>query len=387
MPFPMKIQPIDFAHSDEGSAQNEPIKPVVKSRLKRLIERQFHSVLRITTTVEKTGAEESHYQHKDSSTDFEPSSVCLSKMVQNFIEGGNEKQFGTVRCGRKRCNCFNGSCSDSSEEEYEISSSSEAWESFKGLVPCPSLSERNLLADTAKIIEKNKTFCKSKDDCRKMVVESLLSLGYDASVCISKWTKSASYLAGEYEYVDVIIDGERLLIDVDFRSEFEIARSTKTYKSVLQSLPYIFVGKTDRLEKIISIVAEAAKQSLKKKGMPLPPWRKADYVRAKWLSPYTRITPNSTDSANEIDVKPQKADPLSGTKSSSDESEFLFGEKPSPVGSYQGDSVFSLSTSFDEEEKKTMVAQWEPPEMRSTSSQFSGTKIVTGLSSVFEDKP
>lgn len=131
MPFPMKIQPIDFVHSNEGSAQNEPIKPVVKSRLKRLIERQFHSVLRITTTVEKTGAEESHYQHKDGSTEFEPSSVCLSKMVQNFIEGGNEKQFGTVRCGRKRCNCFNGSCSDSSEEEYEISSSGEAWESFK----------------------------------------------------------------------------------------------------------------------------------------------------------------------------------------------------------------------------------------------------------------
>lgn len=192
---------------------------------------------------------------------------------------------------------------------------------------------------------------------------------------------------GEYEYVDVIIDGERLLIDVDFRSEFEIARSTKTYKSVLQGLPYIFVGKTDRLEKIISIVAEAAKQSLKKKGMPLPPWRKADYVRAKWLSPYTRITPNSTDSANQNDVKPQKADPLSGTKSSSDESEFLFGEKPSPIGSNQGDSLFSLSTSFDEEEKKTMVAQWEPPEIRSTSSQFSGTKIVTGLASVFEDKP
>ncbi|KAD6453461.1 hypothetical protein E3N88_08166 [Mikania micrantha] len=45
-----------------------------------------------------------------------------------------------------------------------------------------------------------------------------------------------------------------------------------THKAVLQMLPHIFVGKPDRLQKIINIVSDAAKQSLKKKGMPLPPW-------------------------------------------------------------------------------------------------------------------
>ncbi|KAL8246073.1 hypothetical protein R6Q59_007289 [Mikania micrantha] len=44
-----------------------------------------------------------------------------------------------------------------------------------------------------------------------------------------------------------------------------------THKAVLQMLPHIFVGKPDRLQKIINIVSDAAKQSLKKKGMPLPP--------------------------------------------------------------------------------------------------------------------
>lgn len=52
----------------------------------------------------------------------------------------------------------------------------------------------------------------------------------------------------EYEYVDVVIfKCERLLIDIAFKSKFEIARATKSYKSILQTLPYIFVDKEDRL--------------------------------------------------------------------------------------------------------------------------------------------
>lgn len=62
---------------------------------------------------------------------------------------------------------------------------------------CASVCERNLLADTTKIIEKNKTVCKRKDDfCRKVVTDGLLSLGYDASICRSRWEKSPFCPAG-----------------------------------------------------------------------------------------------------------------------------------------------------------------------------------------------
>ncbi|CAN1179166.1 hypothetical protein LINPERPRIM_LOCUS36796 [Linum perenne] len=57
-----------------------------------------------------------------------------------------------------------------------------------------------------------------------------------------------------------------------------------------QSLPYLFVGKPERLGQIVSIVSEAARQSLKQKGMHFPPWRKAEYIHSKWLSPFTRLT-------------------------------------------------------------------------------------------------
>ncbi|XP_070672075.1 uncharacterized protein [Malus domestica] len=219
-------------------------------------------------------------------------------MVQNFIEESNEKQ-PPPKCGRNRCNCFHGNSNDSSDDELDIfgggfgdsissgSFGGDASDNLKSLIPCVSVSERNLLADTARIVEANKNL-KQKDDLRKIVADGLQSLGYDSSTCKSKWEKSSSFPAGEYEYSDVMVEGDRLLIDIDFRSEFEVARSTGVYKAVLQSLPYIFVGKSDRLDQIVSIVSEAAKQSLKKKGMHFPPWRKAEYIRAKWLSPCTR---------------------------------------------------------------------------------------------------
>ncbi|GJX17221.1 reverse transcriptase domain-containing protein [Tanacetum coccineum] len=110
---------------------------------------------------------------------------------------------------------------------------------------------------------------------------------------------------GEYEYIDAMIDEERLIIDIDFRSEFQIARSTKSYKAVLQTLPQIFVGKLDRLPKIINIVSDAAKQSLKKIQMPLPSWRRADYVKAKCLSPCTHIANTTVKTDKTVRVAPE----------------------------------------------------------------------------------
>ncbi|KAL9273162.1 hypothetical protein AKJ16_DCAP19127 [Drosera capensis] len=75
----------------------------------------------------------------------------------------------------------------------------------------------------------------------------------------SRWDKFPSFPAGDYEYIDVVFtDGDRLIIDVDFRSEFDLVRPTNSYKSVLQSLPSIYVGIPDRIKQIVAIVLEAA---------------------------------------------------------------------------------------------------------------------------------
>ncbi|KAL3828001.1 hypothetical protein ACJIZ3_016803 [Penstemon smallii] len=384
MPNPVKIQPIDFNALPEGLHKFEPVaKPVLlKSRFKRLFERQFSNVLKSSVPEKLTGVTD-----KDGSEEFEPSSICLGRMVQNFIEESSDKP--QQRCGRNRCNCFNGNCTDSSDEELDSFnfSSTDACDVLKSLVVCLCVSERNLLADTAKIVEKNKISKRKDGNCRKIVVDGLITLGYNASICKTKWEKTSSYPAGEYEYVDVIIEGKRLIIDIEFRSEFEIARSTKAYKLVLQTLPSIFVGKFDRLEKIIEIVSEAGKQSLKKKGMPCPPWRKSDYIKAKWLSPFTRsgqISTNNYETGEKEDISITKKSSCCG------DFDLLFGEEWSNVeklGHGESNSNSKNITGKPDGVKfvTPLMKQWELPEIKPKSS-LQGVKIMTGgLASVIKN--
>lgn len=65
------------------------------------------------------------------------------------------------------------------------------------MVICACVSERNLLADVAKIVEKNKIGKRKDHICRKIVTNDLLTLGYDASICKSRWEKSSSFPAGK----------------------------------------------------------------------------------------------------------------------------------------------------------------------------------------------
>lgn len=429
----MKIQPIDSPTYRE-SIQNDTAKPVVKSRLKRFFDRPFPSVLRISSATEKPNAvgagSELPYGKDGPVTEFEPSSVCLAKMVQNFIEENNEKP-SAAKCGRNRCNCFNGNSNDSSDDEFDFSTSfgdsatnssfGDSSDALKSLIPCATVVERNLLADTSKIVEKNKA-CKRKDDLRKLVTDELSKLGFNASICKSKWEKASSIPAGEYEYIDVIVEGERVLIDVDFRSEFEIARSTGSYKAVLQLLPFIFVGKSDRLLQIVSIASEAARLSLKKKGMHIAPWRKAEYIKAKWLSPHTRTalpaaTPNDTaektatvagtvaeaEAEAESEVKDELAEEVESKEISDTEFgglELIFGEKSSsssfdsncnetkPSTLLSSPPPAKLSGSEEEKPLPPVLMTWQPPALKPKICER-GNKVVvvTGLASLLREKP
>lgn len=336
MPLSMKIQPINARDATEPPTRP----PEVRSRLKRLFR------ISVADKPIVAGADEICFAPAAADQVVEPSSACLAKMVQNFIEESNEKPLPPPS-GRNRCNCFNGNGSDTELDGVDTS------DLLKGLVSCANVSERNVLADTAKIVERSAKGSRRKDELRKSVAEGLVAQGYDASLCVSKWEKSPSFPAGEYEYVDVIMaeTGSRLIVDVDFRSEFEIARSTKAYKSILQTLPYIFVGQPDRLARIVALVSEAARVSLKKKGLHFPPWRKAEYVQAKWLSPYTRLRLGSNpasplaliDSIGTVDSGEIRSFP-----GSSDEK----GEEEDCCNSMDDQPIFAMSDSSGEEDVK-----------------------------------
>ncbi|XP_062216734.1 uncharacterized protein LOC133916871 [Phragmites australis] len=260
-----------------------------KSRLKRLFERQ---VLRVSPA-ERLPSVPSGGEKDQLS---EPSSVCLDGMVRSFLEDGGGERGAAARC----CNCFN--AGDTSDDEdgpaAAEAAATDIAETIKGLVHCASLRERNLLADVSTLVERHRAAGARKRDLLRLLAESLRTAGHDAAVCLSRWEKSSSHPAGEHAYLDVLLpagsergERERVLVDVDFRSAFEVARPTKAYRAVLQRLPSVFVGREDRLRLLVAAAADAARASLKKRGLHLPPWRKPEYMRARWLSPYDREAP------------------------------------------------------------------------------------------------
>jgi uncharacterized protein (TIGR01615 family) len=109
-------------------------------------------------------------------------------------------------------------------------------------------------------------------------------------------------IPGEYEYIDVVFNGDhpdRLIVDIDFQAQFQIARPTQQYKAALKTLPTIFVGTASRLEQILKLMSEAGKLSLVQNNMHLPPWRTLEYMSAKWLSPnFERKSTNAVSNSS-----------------------------------------------------------------------------------------
>ncbi|KAE9584217.1 hypothetical protein Lalb_Chr00c34g0408471 [Lupinus albus] len=63
------------------------------------------------------------------------------------------------------------------------------------------------------------------------------------------WSSTRKDKPSGYEYIQVITEDEnyannpmRLIVDIDFRSQFELARPTQHYKELTDSLPVFLLG-------------------------------------------------------------------------------------------------------------------------------------------------
>ncbi|XAR55515.1 hypothetical protein NMG60_11035599 [Bertholletia excelsa] len=122
--------------------------------------------------------------------------------------------------------------------------------------------------------------------------------GYDCSICISKWKSSTDIPSGEHTYLEVTDNsnskrGEmRVVIELSFRAEFEMARGSDEYNRLVRRLPEVFVGKSERLRALIKLLCSAAKKCMKEKKMHMAPWRKHKYMEAKWLGKKIQMAPS-----------------------------------------------------------------------------------------------
>ncbi|CAL1406550.1 unnamed protein product [Linum trigynum] len=134
--------------------------------------------------------------------------------------------------------------------------------------------------------------CGKSDGCRtclrREVAARLQSQGHNCTICKSKWKGNCLGLSGEHSYLEVVENstkrGEvRVIVELNFRSEFEMARACDEYNHLIARLPEVFVGRVDRLKNLIKTLCSAAEACSKEKKIHLAPWRKYEYMKSKWF--------------------------------------------------------------------------------------------------------
>ncbi|KAK1422665.1 hypothetical protein QVD17_17951 [Tagetes erecta] len=137
--------------------------------------------------------------------------------------------------------------------------------------------------------------CRMREICRR-----LQNFGYNSAICKSKWKSSSEIPSGEHTYIDVIENSNRkkgdarVIVELDFRGQFEMKKGSDEYNGLVSKLPEVFVGKIERLLTVIKILSIAAKRCMKEKKMHLGPWRKQPYMEAKWVRVVERTTSMAT---------------------------------------------------------------------------------------------
>lgn len=245
------------------------------------------------------------YGSSGSEHDAEDDSPCLSELVHGFLEDG---EWSSAE-GDRMLDDDSDSNVDESVDDYAdeiVDAVRKALtgnvDSYRWLLHCHVIRAAEAFSDLRS----------DKNLFRRRVMSSLREIGHNAAICKTKWSSTGGLTAGNYEFIDVLLASSsgghqiRYVIDLDFAGEFEVARPTDQYSRLLTLLPKVFVGKTDNLKKILRAMSDAARRTLKSKGLSLPPWRKNRYMQNKWLGPYRRtVNPSSSSSVvtSATDVK------------------------------------------------------------------------------------
>lgn len=167
------------------------------------------------------------------------------------------------------------------------------------VISCVSDAETEVLEKVLKHMRKKMDAKKSTSSFKEWLVMRLSLNGYDTSLCQTSWLTTLNCPAGDYEYIGIVmkdnngVESSRLIVDIDFKSQFELARPTAAYKKLSETLPSVFVGDKHKLNKVISLLCSAAKQSFRDRGIHMPPWRTTTYMQSKWFS--HKLNPSTTN--------------------------------------------------------------------------------------------
>ncbi|ESQ35627.1 hypothetical protein EUTSA_v10009327mg [Eutrema salsugineum] len=184
--------------------------------------------------------------------------------------------------------------SDVDEEDYE-----DVKERLREILENPGGKERRRIMEEA---VKASGFVGEK----RHMMAFLRNKGFDAGLCKSRWERFGKNTPGRYEYVDVNgEDKNRFIVETNLAGEFEIARPTTRYLSLLAQLPRVFVGTPEELKQLVRIMCFEIRRSMRRAGIDVPPWRRNGYLQAKWFGHYKRTSNEVVTSFKSCDCGPR----------------------------------------------------------------------------------
>nr|ABK27021.1 unknown [Picea sitchensis] len=258
--------------------------------------------------------------YNSSGSEHQPDSVCLGDMLAVFMEDESAPAQSLERLSPQHETM---DANISEDCQSVLQSEENQLEILKGCISCTCPAELDLLAETAQCLEMARKLQQQQQPefLKQSVMCHLRNVGYDAAICKSHPKDNSrscrSFPSGNYEYMDVIMKSTnsrrsiRLIVDLDFKAQFEIARPTREYSTLLGLLPKIYVGRDHRLQSIVKIMCEGVKNSLKKIGMHLPPWRKYKYMHSMWLGSYKRTAAcNSLQDGHDSNMTSTETSPI-----------------------------------------------------------------------------
>lgn len=204
----------------------------------------------------------------------------LLQMVHDFIESSESSTTTATN-----------TISSSSAQNHVHFSHSTKYFTLQGILRKKTEEERRIIEKVGKHM-RNKMDLEKTSSLKQWLVKCLNFDGFNASLCHTSWVTTPGCPCGTYEYIEVCNKEDqtkgkshrdrRVIVDIDFKSQFEVARPTKSYTELTSKLPTIFVGSEDKLNNIISLLCSAAEESLRERGLHIPPWRRATYMLSKW---------------------------------------------------------------------------------------------------------
>ncbi|KAJ4798479.1 DUF506 family protein (DUF506) [Rhynchospora pubera] len=226
---------------------------------------------------------EGYTGYSSSSGSEHEAATCLSRLVQAFLEKGSEES-DAQDCSR-----------DESEEGDETvfgyrNCAVQIKELLDPVVEIDPFRVR-LASAVSKATEAEKALRWEKPGLfHRAVMGRLRNLGYDAGICKSRWETVGGLTGGSHEYLDVVLNQTRYIVEAEFATGIEVARATEEYMRIVKAVPDVVVAQPEAIGQAVRLVAEAARRSLRESEMHVPPWRKSRYMLAKWLGPYKRST-------------------------------------------------------------------------------------------------